>query len=93
MAVAALKKAKYRLNELDLKPGDTIFLYTDGVTEAHNIDGDMFGMERLADALNEATALSTEKIDEHVRKRVAEFSGDAEQFDDITTLCFRYFGK
>ena len=93
MPVAALKRAKFKLNEMELKPGDTIYLYTDGVTEAHNADGEMFGEERLLDALNEANTLSVDKIDEHVRERISEFVGDAEQFDDITTLCFRYLGK
>ncbi len=92
MPVAALKKAKYKLNEMELKPGDTIVLYTDGVTEARNVNGDMFGAQRLLDALNEAKAFSLDKIDEHVRDRIAEFVGEAEQFDDITTLCFRYLG-
>ncbi len=92
MAMAALKKAKFKTNEDYLKPGDTIYLYTDGVTEAHNEAGEMFGMERLAKALNEVVGLSPEEIDDHVRKRIAEFVGGAEQFDDITTLCFRYLG-
>ena len=93
IVLAALKSAKFQLNELDLKPNDTIFLYTDGVTEARNSDGEFYGMNRLLDALNEVVDGSPEEIDEHVRKRVAEFVGEAEQFDDITTLCFRYFGK
>ena len=93
MPVAALKRAKYRMNEIDLKPGDTVFLYTDGVTEAHNADGEMFGEQRLAAALNEARTFDVDKIDEHVRKRISEFVGEAEQYDDITTLCIRYFGK
>ena len=92
MPVAALKRAKYMINELELKPGDTIVLYTDGVTEARNMDGDMFGEQRLKDALNEAKDFSLDKIDEHVRKRISEFVGEAEQYDDITTLCFKYLG-
>ena len=92
MPVAALKRAKYSINELELKPGDIIVLYTDGVTEARNTDGDMFGEQRLTDALNEAKDFSLDKIDEHVRKRISEFVGEAEQYDDITTLCFKYLG-
>ena|GEM_PF-6146652 len=69
-----------------------IVLYTDGVTEARNMDGDMFGEQRLKDALNEAKGFSLDKIDEHVRKRISEFVGEAEQYDDITTLCFKYLG-
>ncbi len=92
IAMAALKKAKFKTNEMYLQPGDTIYLYTDGVTEAHNEEGEMFGMERLTKALNEAEGQTPEEIDGHVRLRIAEFTGDAEQFDDITTLCFTYLG-
>ncbi len=69
------------------------YFHTDGVTEAHNEEGDMFGEQRLVDALNEAKTFSLEGIDEHVRERISEFVGEAEQFDDITTLCFRYLGN
>ena len=92
MAMAALKKAKFRLNEVYLKPGDVIYLYTDGVTEAHNPEGDMFGEKRLENALNEVRDAGLQEMDDHVRKRVTEFSDGAKQYDDITTLCFRYIG-
>ncbi len=68
------------------------YLYTDGVTEAHDENEEMFGEERLLKALNENPDLSAEELDEHVRSKVAEFVGDTEQYDDITTLCFRYLG-
>ncbi len=90
ITVAALKKAKFKTNELTLEHGDMIYLYTDGVTEAHNKAGDMFGMERLNEALNEAAGMAPEEVDKKVRERIAEFVGETEQFDDITTLCFRY---
>jgi sigma-B regulation protein RsbU (phosphoserine phosphatase) len=93
LSVAAIKKAKFKLNEIRLEPGDTIYLYTDGVTEAHNAAGDMFGMDRLATALNETGDVSPEEIDIQVRNRISEFVGDTEQFDDITTLCLTYHGK
>jgi sigma-B regulation protein RsbU (phosphoserine phosphatase) len=63
------------------------------VTEAHNAAGDMFGMDRLATALNETGDVSPEEIDIQVRNRISEFVGDTEQFDDITTLCLTYHGK
>ncbi len=93
IVLVALKRAKFKLNEVDLKPNDTVFLYTDGVTEARNIDGELYGAERLIDSLNEAKDGTPKEIDAHVRKRVSEFVGKAEQFDDITTLCFRYLGE
>ena len=90
--VGALSGAKFKGNELELRKGDTIYLYTDGVTEAHDENEEMFGEERLLKVLNENQDLSAEELDGHVRSKVAEFVGDTEQYDDITTLCFRYLG-
>ena len=92
MALAAVDFAKYHTNELTLKPGDMLFLYTDGIPEAHNSANEMFEMERLTQALNEKKEASLKEQDDFLRQRVAEFAGDAEQFDDITTLWFRYLG-
>ena len=66
---------------------------TDGVTEATASDGTMFGEERLLAALNECTDLKPEGVISHVRERLNEFSGENEQFDDITMLCIKYYGK
>lgn len=92
MPVAALSFATYHANEVALKPGDMLFLYTDGVPEAHNTSNEMFEMDRLLSALNEKKGGSLKEMDELLRKRVTEFSGEAEQWDDITTLWFRYLG-
>ena len=69
-----------------------VYLYTDGVTEAHNANDEMFGDERMIDALVECEGMTAEEIDNHVRRRVKEFAGNVEQYDDITTLCFIYKG-
>lgn len=90
--IAALSFAKFNPNEMTLHPGDMLFLFTDGVTEAHNEKNELFGMDHLVAVLNENPDLPPKELDEHVRQRIAEFSGNAEQFDDITTLCFKYLG-
>ena len=72
---------------------DTIYLFTDGIVEAKDINGDLFKKERMLDALNINPSLSPEELDKVVREKVDEFVGDAEQFDDITSLCLRYYGK
>ena len=92
MLMGAVDIDEFALNTTTLEKGDIIYLYTDGVTEANNSQGDMFGEDRLLEALNEAKDLSVEEIDDRVRARVAEFVGDTEQSDDITTLCFEYKG-
>ena len=88
--LGGLKQASYTANETVLAPGDMLYLYTDGITEANNTDQEMFGSDRLLKVLNEVRDRSPQEIDDHVRAAIAEFSKDTEQFDDITSLCFRY---
>ncbi|MBR6229943.1 MAG: SpoIIE family protein phosphatase [Eubacterium sp.] len=91
--MAARKKAKFDAGSFDLSPGDILYLYTDGVTEANNADEEMFRRSRMLDALNSDREAAVQDIDDNVRKAVADFVQDAPQFDDTTTLCLRYKGK
>ena len=91
--LAAFPEWTYETTEITLMPGDKVFLYTDGVTEAHNGSDELFEEEGMLSALNEDPARPPKELDESVRSRIAGFAGEAEQFDDITTLCFQYFGK
>jgi sigma-B regulation protein RsbU (phosphoserine phosphatase) len=79
--------------KLTLTPGETLFLYTDGVTEAMNPDNIQFSEKQLHKTLSERQGLSVEKIEEEVQKAVKDFVKDAEQSDDITMLVVRYNGK
>ncbi len=90
--VATLEGMKFKTGSFDLGPGDILFLYTDGVTEANDPDGEMFGMTRLMDALNSDTSASVRDIDANVRAAITEFIKDAPQFDDTTSLVFKYKG-
>ena len=90
--VAARKKTVFKSNEILLDPGDTLYLYTDGITEARDKDRKMFGRERLLLALNEMPDDTPREIDRRVRQRVKEFEKGNEPFDDCTTLCLKYFG-
>ena len=90
--VACKKRIKTYLNELDLNPGDMLYLYTDGITEATNTDLKMFGHERLLEVLNKNIDADVHHLDQAVREAVDEFVGEAEQFDDMTTLIIRYKG-
>lgn len=83
----------YTEYQINLKPGDKIFLYTDGITEASDAEGRMYGMNRLLDALNQAPGGSAEEIINNVRSSVDSFVKEAEQFDDLTMLCFEYNGS
>ncbi|MBQ1317738.1 MAG: SpoIIE family protein phosphatase [Lachnospiraceae bacterium] len=91
--IGGMEGMRYRDYEIVLKPGDRIFVYTDGVPEATDGEGAMFGTERMLDALNEDACAGTEKILDNVRKAVDVFVGGAEQFDDLTMMCLEYRGK
>ena len=83
---------KYKEYEIRLSPGDKLFVYTDGVPEAQDPDGNMFQMERMINALNEDPDASPEQILGNVRGSIGRFVREAEQFDDLTMLCLEYKG-
>ncbi len=87
-----LEKTDYT-SSAGLNSGDTVYLYTDGVTEARNFEEEMFGEERLIMALNKNPNLPVEELDGVVRQRILEFADGEEQYDDTTSLCLRYLGK
>ena len=93
LVVGALGKSKYKDYELQLEPNDAVFVYTDGVPEANNADGEFYGMERLTAALNRTGGQSPKEILESVRKDVDAFVAGAKQFDDLTMLCLEYKGS
>ena len=84
---------KYKEYEIRLEPGDKLFVYTDGVPEAQDPDGNMFQMERMINALNEDPDASPEQILGNVRGSIGRFVREAEQFDDLTMLCLEYKGS
>ena len=91
--LAGMENIRYQRHEIRLTAGDEIFVYTDGVTEATNSENELFGNERLKDALDSfASANCTEKCI-LLRKSIDAFVGNAPQFDDITMLSLRYNGE
>ena len=90
--IAGMEGMKYRRNEFFLSSGDEIYLYTDGVTEATDSENRLYGEERLVRFLNTLHGLSGEEICHAVKADVADFVGDAPQFDDITMLYLKYNG-
>lgn len=91
-AVAVMEDMNFREYEFELHPGDRFFVYTDGVTEATNAADELFGLERMEEALNEGRDGDEVKLLTAVKERIDEFVGDAVQFDDITMLGLRYNG-
>jgi len=81
---------RYRLGA-----GDLLVLYTDGVTEAQRADGELYSVSRMINGLNldfVGRSFPAEEVRAGLLRRLAEFVGNAEQADDITTLVFRFFG-
>ena len=90
--IGARKGIRCREQEIDLAPGAKIFLYTDGIPDAHNPAGKMFGEERMVWALNEGCEKSPEELLRHMKKAIDGFVQDGAQFDDLTMLCLEYKG-
>ncbi len=85
-------KARYTGIPVPLEPGDRLFLYTDGVTEAKSAANELFGEKRLQEALNAMAGTPSELIAE-IKTRLENFSAGVPQSDDITMLVLDYFKK
>lgn len=92
IVIGTFESVRYQDVELQLHPGDKLFLYTDGIPEAHNIDDELFGFDRMLVSLNKDPDADPEQLLDNVQEGVGEFVLDAEQFDDMTMLCLEYFG-
>lgn len=88
--LAGMENMKYQCGSIQLTPGDKIFQYTDGVTEATNAEEELYGMERLGNVLKKNTEKGPEELLSAVREDIDAFVGSAPQFDDITMLCVEY---
>lgn len=90
--LGAFEDSVYHEKELRLSPGDSLFLYTDGITEAKNKNNELFGDKRLLDSCLEITGSTSKEIVDHVTKTVGDFVLGAVQSDDITLLTISYKG-
>ena len=93
MAVGVMPGLPYDEDAVTLAPGDTMFLYTDGITEAMNADQEEFTEARLETVLSGGHGLPVSVVLENVTSAVVSFVGEAEQSDDITCVVLRYDGK
>ena len=91
--LAGMEGIRYRCGSMQLEPGDRIFQYTDGVTEATNKANELYGMERLQTVLCENVSLAPSELLSKIKADIDTFVGDAPQFDDITMLCMEYRGN
>ncbi len=88
--LAGMPYFQYEEEELTLEPGDGIFLYTDGVTEAKNEEDEFYGEERLLKLLSGLKSYTSREIVETIGSEISIFRGKAVQFDDITMLHLLY---
>lgn len=88
LVLAGMEGINYRRNEIQLMPGDKVYLYTDGVTEATNAQTKLYSEERLLKTINSIDTTSCKTVCENVFDSITEFVDGAEQFDDITMLAF-----
>ncbi len=93
MVLAAFSDVIFVNERLVLNPNDTIFMYTDGVTEAMNIDHHLFGEERLLDSIRNTGSLPVPELIDETIKKVTLFVDGNEQSDDITVLALRVLSR
>ena len=91
-ALGTMEGMSYREYSFMMPKDGTLFVYTDGAPEATNKDKEMFGMDRMIEALNEDPELSPVDLIAHMTKSINAFVGDAPQFDDLTMLSVKYKG-
>ena len=85
-----MKDIKCNKYEVQIEPGDRLFLYTDGIVEANNIDNELYGEKRLQEFLNESINLNVKDNINEIKNDIDRFLGVNELFDDITMLELLY---
>ena len=90
--LAGMENMKFTTGDFYLEPGDKIFQYTDGVTEATNSNNELYGMDRLKNALDANTDKTMNELLLAIKEDIDKFVGEAPQFDDITMLGFEFKG-
>ncbi len=92
MPVATMEGIPFQEHTFRLNPGDSFFVYTDGVAEATNGKNELYGTDRMMEAMNRDPGAKPEQVLANIMADINSFVDGAEQFDDITMLCFRYQG-
>ena len=89
IALGLMPGLEYEHDSIVLRPGETIVMYTDGVTEAMNVDNEEFGMDRLEQMFEGSPPRDARAANDLIFEAVNEFAGDASQSDDITCMTLR----
>lgn len=89
LVLGGLPDMKYVESEFDFAPGDTLYLYTDGVIEANNAQDEFFSLDRTLEVLNSNKDADMQTLLDKMKEAIDAYAGEAEQFDDITMIAFR----
>jgi serine phosphatase RsbU (regulator of sigma subunit)/anti-sigma regulatory factor (Ser/Thr protein kinase)/Tfp pilus assembly protein PilV len=92
IALGVLPELNYAETTIPLDPGTALYLYTDGITEAENANGQQFGRDRLEEKLSAANGTGPQGLMDGILVDLREFTGDAKQFDDITCMALQFVG-
>lgn len=93
IAVGAMEGLSFKTEKLVLHPGECLFMYTDGVTEAANLEEELFSEKRLRDDLSALRKKPIKDIVSSLMQEIEDFSQEAPQADDITMMIIKYFGE
>ena len=90
--IGGMEEIEYEKQGINLKPGDIIFMYSDGITDTNNDHKGFYVDERLRKTLNHLKDKSLEEIVEGIKEDVHLFCDGKDQFDDVTMLIIKYIG-
>ena len=88
-----MEDTRYTTKSMIMHPGDTLLVYTDGVTEAMDNEQNLYSEKRLVEVINQCNALCAESFISTIDASLKAFTGGAEQSDDITMLVMQFLGK
>jgi len=91
--LAGMEDTVYRFDKITLSPGDRLFLYTDGLTEAHNVSGELYGIDRLKSSLAGLGSALVPDDMEKIVSDIEDFAGNEPQFDDMTIVMIEITGR
>jgi sigma-B regulation protein RsbU (phosphoserine phosphatase) len=89
LVAGAFEHSAYEQETVQMKPNDLLFLYTDGLSEAMNVDGEEFGAGRIMDTLKSIASLSADQIRDVVARRVKEWCAGMSLYDDLTFVVMK----
>jgi len=93
LVLGIMAQPDFEIFQTKFEPGDSIFIYTDGLTDAVNCNDEMYGEERLCQAINDSSHLDFQHRLLSIKNNVERFMGSEPPADDMTMLIFEYNGK